>query len=257
MYPTNLDLTELKSLDAIGIRDPVEIKSRQVADAEKIELFRKTIKRNEDKRYEVCLPCKSGYPKLESNKELATKRLMSTTKNLIRSGQLRENDDVLNEWIREGIIEILDEYKNKGHYSPHHPMREIDHHETLPRVFSASPSPFLLEATIAHHLENVPDVRKETARQLQKSFYVDNCITSLETRKETAKFISEAKELMSAAKFDLRGWQKDKDTNTQLPATLVVSDHDSREDDDYITKVAPDVVTKAGIRIKIPNRLNL
>ncbi|XP_055936580.1 uncharacterized protein LOC129966195 [Argiope bruennichi] len=73
-------------------------------------------------------------------------------------------------------------------------------------VFGASPNPFLLEATIAHHLENVSDGRKETARQLQKSFYVDNCITSLETREEAAKFISEAKELMSAAKFDLRGW---------------------------------------------------
>ncbi|KAF8788229.1 hypothetical protein HNY73_009759 [Argiope bruennichi] len=46
--------------------------------------------------------------------------------------------------------------------------------------------------------------------------------------------------------------QKDKDTNTQLPAT---SDQNSSEDDDYITKVTPDVVTKAGRRIKIPNRL--
>ncbi|KAF8795287.1 hypothetical protein HNY73_003155 [Argiope bruennichi] len=46
--------------------------------------------------------------------------------------------------------------------------------------------------------------------------------------------------------------QKDKDTNTQLPATPVVSDQDSSEYDDYITKVAPDVVTKAGRRIKIP-----
>ncbi|KAF8793450.1 hypothetical protein HNY73_004928 [Argiope bruennichi] len=412
IYVANLDLTELWSLDAIGIRDPVEIKSRQVADEETVEFFRKTIKRNEDKRYEVCLPWKSGYPELESNKELATKRLMSTTKNLIRSGHLSEYDDVFNEWIREGIIEIS----------------------------------ILLEATIAHHLENVSDGRKETARQLQKSFYVDNCITSLETREEAAKFISEAKELMSAAKFDLRGWvtseeiveetqkryipilglswdtendelscnsaikiseenitkrtllsiaqriydpigftspttlipkiilqktwkrkinwddvlppdicneflawykhvnllkdckiprrlisnpfkdcqislhcfseasyaaciflraeyngkvsvqlvasksrvsptkeitiprlellgalilsrlycqvtdgleQKDKDTNTQLPATPAVSDQDSSEDDDYITKVTPDVVTKAGRRIKIPNRLDL
>ncbi|KAF8781352.1 hypothetical protein HNY73_011755 [Argiope bruennichi] len=52
------------------------------------------------------------------------------------------------------------------------------------------------------------------------------------------------------------GKQKDKDTNTQLPATPAVSDQDSSEDDDYITKVTPDV-TKAGRRIKIPNRLDL
>ncbi|KAF8785591.1 hypothetical protein HNY73_011109 [Argiope bruennichi] len=72
-------------------------------------------------------------------------------------------------------------------------------------VFGASPSSFLLEATTAHHLENVRDIRKETACRLQKSFYVDNCITILETREEAAKFISEAKKLMSAVKFDLRG----------------------------------------------------
>ncbi|KAF8774818.1 hypothetical protein HNY73_017331 [Argiope bruennichi] len=102
---------------------------------------------------------------------------------------LSEYDDVFNEWIREGIIEIE--------------LITLRHCRV---VFGASPSPFLLEATIAHHLENVSDGRKETARQLQKSFYVDNCITSLETREEAAKFISEAKELMSAAKFDLRGW---------------------------------------------------
>ncbi|KAF8795288.1 hypothetical protein HNY73_003156 [Argiope bruennichi] len=176
------DLTELWSVDAIGIRDPVEIKSRQVADEEAVEFFRKTIKRNQDKRYEVYLPWKSEYPELESNKELVTKRLMSATKTLIRSGHLSEYVEVLNKWIREGIIEVVDEDKNKGYYLPHHP------------------------ATTSHHLENVPDVRKETARQLQKSFYVDNCITSLETREEVAKFISEDKELMSAAKFDLRGW---------------------------------------------------
>ncbi|XP_055927971.1 uncharacterized protein LOC129959174 [Argiope bruennichi] len=292
IYVDNLDLTELWSLDAICIRDPVEIKSRQVVDEEIVEFFRKTIKRNDDKRYEVCLPWKSGYPELESNKELATKRLMSTTKNLIRSGHLSEYDEVFNEWIREKTIEIVDEDKNKGHYLPHHPViKTVDTTtkirpvfyasakdskgnclnnclekgpnllELVPKlirqfrknsigisdikkaflqislnpkdrdyfkflwwkvfsrrnelitlrhcrvVFDASPRPLLLEATIAHHLENVSDGRKETTRQLQKSFYVDNCITSLETREKAAKFISEAKELMSAAKFDLRDCQ--------------------------------------------------
>ncbi|KAF8786016.1 hypothetical protein HNY73_011495 [Argiope bruennichi] len=209
IYATNLDLTELWSLEAIGIRDPVEIKSRQVADEEIVEFFRKTIKRNEDKRYEVCLPWKRGYPELESNKKIATK---SVTKNLIRSGHLSEYDDVFNDWIRKGIIEIVDEDKNKGHYLPPHPWKDFSRREELiilrhcRLVFDASPSSFLLEATTAHHLENFPDVRKETARQLQKSFYVDNCITRLETGEEAVKFISEAKELMSAAKFDLRGW---------------------------------------------------
>ncbi|XP_055928212.1 uncharacterized protein LOC129959415 [Argiope bruennichi] len=213
--------------------------------------------------YEVCLTWKSGYPELESNKELTTKRLMSITKNPIRSRHLSEYDDVFNEWIREGIIEIVDEDKNKGHYLNPHPViktgdtttkirlvfdasakdskgnclnnylekgpnllelvpkllrqfrknaigitsdikkaflqfslnpKDIDYFKFLwwkdfsrqeeliilrhcRVVFGASPSSFLTEATTAHHLENFPDVRKETARQLQKSFYVNNCIT--------------------------------------------------------------------------------
>ncbi|XP_035214016.1 uncharacterized protein LOC118187847 [Stegodyphus dumicola] len=90
VYANNLDLTELWSLDVIGIRCPAEVKSKQVTDEETVDFFRKTIKRNEDKRYEVCLPWKSGRPELETNKELVTKRLMSTTKNLIRSGHLKD-----------------------------------------------------------------------------------------------------------------------------------------------------------------------
>ncbi|KAF8792071.1 hypothetical protein HNY73_003717 [Argiope bruennichi] len=64
-------------------------------------------------------------------------------------------------------------------------------------------------------------------------------------------------EIRSSEKLPFIAQQKDKDTNSQLPATPAVSDQDSSEDDDYITKVTPDVVTKAGRRIKIPNRLDL
>ncbi|GBM70136.1 hypothetical protein AVEN_151593-1 [Araneus ventricosus] len=98
----------------------VEVKSREVIDEETVEFFRKTVKRNEDKRYEVCLPWKSGRPELEIKKELTTKRLMSTTKNLIRSGHLRVYVDVFNEWIWDGIIESVGKDDNKGHYLPHH-----------------------------------------------------------------------------------------------------------------------------------------
>ncbi|GBN33404.1 hypothetical protein AVEN_83443-1 [Araneus ventricosus] len=108
----------------IGIRDHVEVKSRQATDEETVYFFRKTVKRNKDKRV----------------------------------------------------------------------------------VFGASPSPFLLAATIVHHLENILDEKKKTDRHLQKSFYVDNCIITLESKEETAKFISEAKELMFSAQFELRGW---------------------------------------------------
>ncbi|KAF8791635.1 hypothetical protein HNY73_006476 [Argiope bruennichi] len=64
-------------------------------------------------------------------------------------------------------------------------------------------------------------------------------------------------EISSSEKLPFIAQQKDKDINTQLPAIPVVSDQDSIEDNNYISKVALDVVTKASRRIKIPNRFNL
>ncbi|KAF8767888.1 hypothetical protein HNY73_020771 [Argiope bruennichi] len=64
--------------------------------------------------------------------------------------------------------------------------------------------------------------------------------------------IVDIQESPDSGKLPFIAQQKNKNTNTQLPAILVVSDQDFSEDDDYITKVAPDVVTKADRRIKIP-----
>ncbi|GBM77017.1 hypothetical protein AVEN_155870-1, partial [Araneus ventricosus] len=74
-------------------------------------------------------------------------------------------------------------------------------------VFGISSSPFLLGATLELHLKNAPDHLKETAQQLMRSFYVDNCVFSVNTKKELARFISESQALLSTAKFDLRGWE--------------------------------------------------
>ncbi|GBN38120.1 hypothetical protein AVEN_60429-1, partial [Araneus ventricosus] len=74
-------------------------------------------------------------------------------------------------------------------------------------VFGISSSPFLLGATLELHLKNAPDHLKATAQQLMRSFYVDNCVFSVNTKKELARFISESQALLSTAKFELRGWE--------------------------------------------------
>ncbi|XP_055947026.1 uncharacterized protein LOC129980670 [Argiope bruennichi] len=74
-------------------------------------------------------------------------------------------------------------------------------------VFGISSSPFLLGATLELHLKNAPDHLKETAQQLMRSFYVDNCVFSVNRREELARFISESQALLSTAKFELRGWE--------------------------------------------------
>lgn len=74
-------------------------------------------------------------------------------------------------------------------------------------VFGLSCSPYLLGATIEYHLLNAPEYLKETAKKLIDSFYVDNCVTSVDNKDELDKFVTEAKLLLGSAKFDLRGWE--------------------------------------------------
>lgn len=73
-------------------------------------------------------------------------------------------------------------------------------------VFGISSSPFLLAATINHHLDNVKREFQETAKLLKKSIFVDNCVVSVDTEEERNKFIFEATNICAEAKFVLRGW---------------------------------------------------
>ncbi|GFY42520.1 uncharacterized protein TNIN_467661 [Trichonephila inaurata madagascariensis] len=73
-------------------------------------------------------------------------------------------------------------------------------------VFGMTSSPFLLGATLNHHLDNVRGNFDNLAKILRKSFYVDNCVTSFETEEQLQKFIVESK-ILSSAHFTLRGWQ--------------------------------------------------
>ncbi|GFS81635.1 uncharacterized protein TNCV_2440591 [Trichonephila clavipes] len=74
-------------------------------------------------------------------------------------------------------------------------------------VFGVTSSPFLLGATLNHHLDNARGNFDNVAKLLKKSFYVDNCVTSFETEEKLQKFIVESKILLSSAHFNLRGWQ--------------------------------------------------
>ncbi|GFR07824.1 CCHC-type domain-containing protein, partial [Trichonephila clavata] len=44
-------------------------------------------------------------------------------------------------------------------------------------------------------------------KKLMSSFYVDNCLASVQTQSELDRFIDVATEIMAERKFDLRGWE--------------------------------------------------
>ncbi|GFW87490.1 uncharacterized protein TNCV_1301351 [Trichonephila clavipes] len=71
-------------------------------------------------------------------------------------------------------------------------------------VFGITSSPFLLGATLEYHLKQVSG--QLTAQKLLEPFYVDNCLTSVDNAEDIERFMLESKEILSLAKFNLRGW---------------------------------------------------
>ncbi|GFU74963.1 uncharacterized protein TNCV_3752141 [Trichonephila clavipes] len=73
-------------------------------------------------------------------------------------------------------------------------------------VFGITSSPFLLGETLEYHLKQVSGHLQLTAQKLLESFYVDNCLTNVDNAEDIEKFMLESKEILSLAKFNLRGW---------------------------------------------------
>lgn len=105
-------------------------------------------------------------------------------------------------------------------------------------VFGVTSSPFLLAGVINHHLdETLKDVSQkeivpETVKRLGKSFYIDNCVTSVDNQQELESFVRESKAIMARACFDLRGWEFTSDANAKTnPMSLVLGLRWNRERD--------------------------
>ena len=110
------EFEKLCSLEVLGPTDQSDMNSELHED------FTEHIRKTEDSYYETRLSWKHDHLPLRSNKELATARLCSTTRRLERIGKLSEYNDVLQDHIREGIIETVPP-KPTGevlHYIPHH-----------------------------------------------------------------------------------------------------------------------------------------
>ncbi|GFW28583.1 integrase catalytic domain-containing protein [Trichonephila clavipes] len=77
-------------------------------------------------------------------------------------------------------------------------------------AFGVTSSPFLLMAVINYHLlkESVKErYSEEFLKKLQDSFYVGNCVTSVQNNAELRIFVESATNVMKEGMFDLRGWE--------------------------------------------------
>ena len=138
-------------------------------------------------------------------------------------------------------------------------------------VFGVCCSPFILAAVLNLHLNNtlqqlkersINNFSKERISKLLSSFYVDNCVTSVNSEDELNSFISEAKNVMESAGFDLRGWEYNGDDSHESQAAVLGMLWDKHQDVLYsnmssfklnvIQKITKRVILSAAHRIFDP-----
>lgn len=102
-------------------------------------------------------------------------------------------------------------------------------------VFGVSSSPFLLGATIELHLERASETatskeKRQIIQKLAKSFYVDNCVTSVHTEEEMKSFREVATSVMSEGSFDLRCWENSEESDANNKTSVLGLIWEKRED---------------------------
>ncbi|GBO35440.1 hypothetical protein AVEN_98825-1, partial [Araneus ventricosus] len=141
LFVKEAEIADLWRLDVLGIKDPMEKKSKQERDLKTKEHFKETVIFNQDNRYEVCLPWADDSFPLPDNFNLAKKRLEVTTEKLLSGNLYDKYENVFQEWLDEGIIEEVppNEVVLYGNYLPHRPViKESSSTTPIRPVFDAS-----------------------------------------------------------------------------------------------------------------------
>ncbi|XP_015112562.1 uncharacterized protein LOC107038159 [Diachasma alloeum] len=121
-------------------------------------------------------------------------------------------------------------------------------------VFGVSNSPFILGATLNLHIDSaLRDARAESEksvlRKLKKSFYVDNCVISIDSHEEAGEFQRISSSVLESGGFDLRAWEYSGLKKTE-PESSVLGLRWHREEDTLslvnplVQKGKPSIITK-------------
>ncbi|XP_021943783.2 uncharacterized protein LOC110842357 [Folsomia candida] len=134
------ELSALWDLDTLGISDTIQKATQDEHEAKVKEEFQKNLERDRDGRYVVKLPWLTESMRIPDNRNVAMKRLESTSTRVVTKGEFENYDNIFRAWEKEGIIERLDrEEKPTGHYLPHRPVFKPESLTTPVRpVFDAS-----------------------------------------------------------------------------------------------------------------------
>ncbi|GFV68586.1 ethanolamine-phosphate cytidylyltransferase [Trichonephila clavipes] len=219
-----MELPKIWDLEVLDIKDPVERKNKTLLEEETLIHFKETIKVGEDRRYEVSLPWLAGHPPVYDMYDVAESRLRSVTKCLLKENIYEVYDDILRKWqkeeyaslneclsvgpsLSEQISPLLLRFRTGAWNTEDKSKLEFFRHCRV--VFGVTSSPFLLNASIRHHLNSAEfqlESLQQTIEKHKKGFYVDNLTISVENQEELVKFKTQTMEIMTAATFELRCW---------------------------------------------------
>ena len=111
-----------------------------------------------------------------------------------------------------------------------------EEHLRFTRVpFGAEASPFMLGATIQHHLDQQPVELENTVQALKENTYVDNVMQTGSDLLELKKFKQEATDVLECGKFPLHKWESNIQTleseGMPNPSKILGLTWDKREDE--------------------------
>lgn len=140
MLSTTRTITELWTLDSLGITDPSEKKAKEDLHERAREHFIETVQVDKDNRFVVHLPWLEDHPPLPDNFNLALKRLESTARKLKEENLYDDYNQVFEEWAKEGIIEEVPKHEIHlpAHYLPHRHVVKENSTTRIRPVFDAS-----------------------------------------------------------------------------------------------------------------------
>ncbi|UYV72251.1 hypothetical protein LAZ67_9002346 [Cordylochernes scorpioides] len=109
------------------------------------------------------------------------------------SSEIGVSSDIEKAFLQIGIREEDRDYLRFLWYDKEGNVMVLRHARV---VFGITTSPYLLLATLFHHLNKAPEHWQETAELLRESLYIDNCVASFSKVTDMEKFVDEAQRLM-------------------------------------------------------------
>ena len=110
--------------------------------------------------------------------------------------------------IRKAFLQIGVKEEDRDSFRFLYNINGLEKHLRFARVpFGAEASPFVLGATLQHHLENQPSEFESTVDALERNTYVDNLMYGAEDIENLEKYKEQSCDILESAKFPVHKWE--------------------------------------------------